>query len=322
MTTITTVIPVYNGEKYIAETLESLARQTRRPDRVIAVDDGSTDRTEEIVRTFSGIKCEWAPNPRNLGLFPNHNSALRFCGETKFFHILHSDDTISPDFFEKLIPLIENAPGFAMAFGGYVVMREDGTPTPQKNFVPGQGPRRFSLREFLRIQSELKSLGLHAVVLKTDFKPSPVQFPLDFPQLGDVVFHSQFATHCSELWGMPEILCQLRSHGAAATTRNMMNLQAFVKDEWRAMQIANRLLRERGIGSWSHEQKLRLLFAARARVKSDIVRPLDASYSREIASEAKRTTSIFHWAAASAVVKLRDALAPKIDSGQERLKST
>jgi glycosyltransferase involved in cell wall biosynthesis len=320
MANITTVIPVYNGEKYISETLQSLAQQTRRPDRVIVVDDGSRDRTEEIVRNFAGIKCEWAPNERNLGLFPNHNSALRFCAETKFFHILHADDTISPTFFEKLIPMIERAPGFAMAFCGYIVVQEDGTPTAQKNVLPGNAPRQFSLREFLRMQSELKSLGLHAVILKTDFKPSPILFPLDFPQLGDVVFHSQFATHCSELWGTPEILCQLRSHGAAATTRNMMSLQAFVKDEWRAMQLANQLLRERGMGAWAHEQKVKLLFAARARVKCKIVKSINPTYAHEIADEAKKTTSLFHWALGSAVVKLRDTLAPKADPGKDRLK--
>src|ERR1043165_2510976 len=194
MATITTVIPVYNGEKYLTETLECLARQTRRPDRVIAVDDGSTDRTREIVQNFSGIKCEWAPNERNLGLFPNHNSALRFASETKFFHILHSNDTISPEFFEKLVPLIEKAPGYAMAFCGHMFVRDDGTPTTQKGGIGGENSRRLGLREFLEMQSELKAIQLHSVVLKTDFKKSAVDFPLDFPQLGDVIFHAKFAT--------------------------------------------------------------------------------------------------------------------------------
>jgi len=311
MATITTVIPVYNGEKYISETLESLARQTRKPDRVVVVDDGSKDRTEEIVRNFSGIKCDWAPNPKNLGLFANHNSALRFCAETKYFHLLHADDTLSSTFFETLVPMIENAPGFAMAFCGFVVMQEDGTPTARRNVPPTKVSRQFSLREYLRLQSELKAIGLHAVVLKTDFKPSPIQFPLDYPQLGDVVFHAQFAAHCSELWGTPKILCQWRSHGAAATTRNMMSLQAFVKDEWRAMQLANQLLREHGLGSSLHEQKIKLLFAARARVKSQMVAKADPTYAREIADEAKKTTSLPHWTAASAIVKLRDMFAPK-----------
>jgi glycosyltransferase involved in cell wall biosynthesis len=321
MATITTVIPVYNGQKYITETLESLARQTRRPDRVIAVDDGSTDRTREIVENFSGIKCEWAPNERNLGLFPNHNSALRFAAETKFFHILHSNDTISPAFFEKLVPLIENAPGHAMAFCGHVFVRDDGTPTPQKGGIRGDKPRRLSLREFLEMQSELKAIQLHSVVLKTDFEKSPVDFPLDFPQLGDVIFHAKFATHCSEIWAVPDILSQVRMHEGAATARNMMNMKAWVTDEWRGMQLIYDLMRERKIARFTQGQKLKFLFAARARVKSQMVRGANAEYAGQIAREARTTTSVFHWAAAVGVVALRDALFPKADASKERLES-
>jgi glycosyltransferase involved in cell wall biosynthesis len=321
MATITTVIPVYNGEKYITETLESLARQTLRPDRVIAVDDGSKDRTEEIVRNFAGIKCEWAPNERNLGLFPNHNSALRFCAETKFFHILHSNDLVSPTFFEKLVPLIEKADGFAMAFSGHVFVREDGAETAQRGGISGEKARQLSLREFLEMQSELKSIQLHSVVLKTDFKKSPVAFPLDFPQVGDVIFHADFATHCSEIWADPEILTQVRMHEGAATARNMMNIQAWVMDEWRTMQHVNGLLRERGLASWKHQQKLKLLFAARSRVKVKMVKGLNAGYAQEIVERTKATTSSLHWAAAGAVVELRDALFPKADVAKERLKT-
>jgi glycosyltransferase involved in cell wall biosynthesis len=319
MATITTVIPVYNGQKYLTETLECLARQTRRPDRIIAVDDGSTDHTREIVENFAGIKCEWAPNERNLGLFANHNSALRFASETKFFHILHANDTISPAFFETLVPLIENAPGHAMAFCGHVFVRDDGTPTGQQGGIAGEKPRRLSLREFLEMQSELKAVQLHSVVLKTDFQKPAVDFPLDFPQLGDVVFHAKFATHCSEIWAHPRILTQVRMHEGAATARNMMNMKAWVCDEWRAMQLIDQLMRERNISRWSHRQKLKFLFAARARAKTQIVRAIDPEYTRQITREAKTTTSNLHWAAAVAVVALRDAFFPKANASKERL---
>ena len=57
-----TVIPVYNGEPFIAQTLESLARQRLRPDRVVVLDNCSTDRTPEIVKNFTGIACELIRN--------------------------------------------------------------------------------------------------------------------------------------------------------------------------------------------------------------------------------------------------------------------
>ena len=48
----TVVLSSYNGEKYIREQLESILRQTRLPDEVLIADDGSSDSTVEICRTF------------------------------------------------------------------------------------------------------------------------------------------------------------------------------------------------------------------------------------------------------------------------------
>src|ERR1700761_7077023 len=104
--TILTAIPVRNGEQFITETLESVARQTRRPDRVVVLDNHSTDRTEEIVRNFKGIACEFIRNPKDLGLFGNFNRCLDFAAETEYLHILHADDTISPEFYEVMTGLL------------------------------------------------------------------------------------------------------------------------------------------------------------------------------------------------------------------------
>lgn len=49
---ISVVIPVYNGAKTIAQTLESLLRQSLNPDEIIVVDDGSTDKTQEVLGKF------------------------------------------------------------------------------------------------------------------------------------------------------------------------------------------------------------------------------------------------------------------------------
>jgi len=51
---ISCVIPVLNGEAYIGETLDSIAAQTYRPLQIVVIDDGSTDRTAEIVRAHAG----------------------------------------------------------------------------------------------------------------------------------------------------------------------------------------------------------------------------------------------------------------------------
>ena len=105
-----TVIPVYNGEPFIAQTLESVARQTLRPDRVVILDNCSTDRTPEIVGNFKGIPCEFIRNEKNIGLFGNLNRSLDFSTETEFLQILHADDTISPEFYEVMTRTLGGSP--------------------------------------------------------------------------------------------------------------------------------------------------------------------------------------------------------------------
>jgi len=111
-----TVIPVYNGEKFIRQTLESVARQTLRPDRVIVLDNCSTDSTEQIVKGFQPIKCEWIRNPKNLGLFGNCNRALAFAPQAKYLHLLCADDLITPKFYEVLNRELESCDGLGLAY--------------------------------------------------------------------------------------------------------------------------------------------------------------------------------------------------------------
>jgi glycosyltransferase involved in cell wall biosynthesis len=71
------IIPVYNGERYVAEAIESVLAQTHPPFEIIVVDDGSTDGTSAVVRRFGPpVRHSWqehqeaggAARGRNLGV--------------------------------------------------------------------------------------------------------------------------------------------------------------------------------------------------------------------------------------------------------------
>lgn len=72
--TISVVMPVYNGAKTIVETLDSIFGQTRQPDEVIVIDDGSQDNTFDVVTSYSSKiivikkKNGGTANARNLGI--------------------------------------------------------------------------------------------------------------------------------------------------------------------------------------------------------------------------------------------------------------
>jgi glycosyltransferase involved in cell wall biosynthesis len=309
MTSLLTVIPVYNGEAYLAATLASLATQTRQPDRVVVLDDCSTDATASIAQAFQLIPCEVVRNERNLGLFANHNRALHYAKEAEHLHILHANDLIRPLFYERLLAALERCPPPAMAFSEVEWIDAQGKAVWADDRQTIDATQELSPRAFLAAQAELKSISIDAAVLKTGRLPWPCPFRLDFPQLGDCVFHAESARFCTRVVKVIEKLTQVRLHAGSMTNRNAQDLQSWVLDEWRAMRLIAAWIDEPPPRRWLRQHKLKCLFAARSFVKADMVEPTDADYARAIRSALWQNVSPLHALCGRLAVTLRDSLA-------------
>lgn len=73
---ISICMATYNGERYIKEQIASILPQLTHVDEIIITDDGSTDRTEEYVNTFSDSRIKFIKNPMQLGYIKNFEHAL------------------------------------------------------------------------------------------------------------------------------------------------------------------------------------------------------------------------------------------------------
>lgn len=306
MAHLLTIIPVYNGGSFLQLTLEALARQSRRPDRVIVLDDCSTDGTERLTKEFKGLPCEHVRNEKNLGLFPNHNRALSYADQTDYLHILHANDLILPEFNARLLEALENKSGRGLAYCFYESIDTEGRRLGQAP-AERESPRDVSKPDFLKAQSELKPLLIDAVILKTQRRPSPCLFRLDFPHLGDCVFHAEFANACEHLVEVPKVLCQFRRHSGATRT-NMDSLKSWVIDEWRAMDLICQMMDKSGEDTRLHRAKLRVLFASRSYVKIQMTRRLNPEYARRIKQISVQTVGASVWRMGLTAVWLRDAL--------------
>jgi glycosyltransferase involved in cell wall biosynthesis len=97
---ISVIIPTYNEEKVIGECLASLRSQTQRDFEVIVVDDGSTDNTKEIVKTFGvklfGQKHQGPAMARNLGVMHAKGKIIVFVDSDMTFHSKFLRNLIEP----------------------------------------------------------------------------------------------------------------------------------------------------------------------------------------------------------------------------------
>ncbi|MGI5260872.1 glycosyltransferase family 2 protein [Streptomyces angustmyceticus] len=113
MHTITVIVPAHNEEEGLPATLESLARQTVRPDRVLVVDDASTDRTGEVASSHGVTVLR---PPHNLGSKAKaQNYALPQC-TTDLVLAVDADTVLAPDYIETVLPAFDD-PEVSVAAG-------------------------------------------------------------------------------------------------------------------------------------------------------------------------------------------------------------
>lgn len=106
MVKISVIIPAYNVEKYISDCINSVINQTFQDIEIIITDDGSTDRTPEIIEEFckKNKKIIFLKN-NHQGVSAARNTALKHA-KGEYISFIDSDDWIDSDFLEKLYEAI------------------------------------------------------------------------------------------------------------------------------------------------------------------------------------------------------------------------
>jgi glycosyltransferase involved in cell wall biosynthesis len=127
----TAIIPVYNGERFVAEAVETVLAQTASTACVV-VDDGSTDSTAEIVGRFGDAVTLLRQD--NRGVSAARNAGAR-AAETPFIGFLDADDRWAPDKIARQLDALDRT-GATMALCGLVMIDEDGRPTGRAMAAP------------------------------------------------------------------------------------------------------------------------------------------------------------------------------------------
>ena len=107
--TVSVLLPAYNGEKFIAEAVQSMLEQTYRDFELIVIDDGSTDRTAATLDQFHDSRILRLCNPENLGLVRSLNRAAS-AAQGKYLARMDADDISDRTRLEKQVKFLELNP--------------------------------------------------------------------------------------------------------------------------------------------------------------------------------------------------------------------
>lgn len=123
---VSIIMPSYNTEKFIKESIDSVLNQTYFNWELIIVDDCSTDNTDSIIGSINDTRIKYLKNDKNSGAAISRNRALREA-QGKWIAFLDSDDSWMPDKLEKQIKFMEEN-NYHFSYTRYEEINENSEP--------------------------------------------------------------------------------------------------------------------------------------------------------------------------------------------------
>ena len=174
------VIPLYNKEKEIKNTIESILNQTYKPDEIIIIDDGSTDNSALIVEKYFKNKVKLI-RQKNCGETCARNRGIKEA-KNEFICFIDADDLWKKDFLEEIAKLIKDFPEAVVYSTSHKMIDENGKIISSKVSLPKNF--RGYLDNFIKIfKDNYGIINSSSVCIKKSINPV---FPVGEKKGGDL----------------------------------------------------------------------------------------------------------------------------------------
>lgn len=148
-------IPIYNGEKWIAKTLESILGQTFADFRLCIADNASEDGTEDICRSYESAdnRVHYVRHSDNIGAARNYNYLVQRA-DADYFKWAAADDLCRPSLFERCVDALEQRPALVGVYARSMSIDETGLPLDE-------------IRDNLRLESKYPHIRFGDVIARS-----------------------------------------------------------------------------------------------------------------------------------------------------------
>ena len=203
---ISILMPVYNCALYLAEAIDSILNQTFTDFELIVLDDGSTDGSAEIAKSYNDSRIVYHCNEKNLGLANNLNVGLRMA-KGKYIARMDGDDISLPERLQTQFDYLESHPDIDLCSCGLQMFGTENTV-----WVRESNP------EAVKITMIFYSPVLHAssVWRREAFEKHNLYYDQNAFPAEDYDLWARAIFHC-RLVNIPQVLYKYRIHGIQVT---------------------------------------------------------------------------------------------------------
>jgi glycosyltransferase involved in cell wall biosynthesis len=205
-------LPVYNGERYLANALDSLLRQTFEDFELIICDNASTDRTQQICHSYvdKDKRIRYFRNPVNLGAAVNFRRTFEL-SSGQYFKWATYDDLHGPTFLECCVDILDREPLVVLAYPKTKLIDASGRViSDYDDCLHLQSPK--ASERFIHLMQNIKLCNAqYGLVRSTILKKTALIGAFigsDISLLAELALYGKF-------WEIPEFLFYRRLHSSA-----------------------------------------------------------------------------------------------------------
>lgn len=247
-------LPVFNGERFLSEAIESVLSQTYGDYELLISDDRSEDASLAIANSYARRDRRitvWS-NPQNLGLFGNYNQCLKRASG-RYIKLFAQDDSLAPQMLSRSLEAFSAGQDIALVSTRRQILSEEGGAAraiqqlDSSRTVAGDDVIKGCLRTLHNWIGEPSSVMFPSSLAGNGFDTS-------FHHLGDLEYWFRIIRGRNYVF-LNEPLCNFRCHSGSATSRNLRAL--LIPLDWlRLGNLCRQYLDEAGISEHEYVQRV------------------------------------------------------------------
>jgi polysaccharide pyruvyl transferase WcaK-like protein/glycosyltransferase involved in cell wall biosynthesis len=248
-------LPVYNGQAYLAESLEALLDQSYRDFELIISDNASTDATEEICRRYMARddRIRYIRQPANVGAAENHNVVVRHA-RGELFKWASDDDLYDRDLLLRCVQALDDHPDVVLASCLSAVIDSTGTIVEKATHHPEATDSPHAAERFRALLFALGGDDDYGIIRTEVLRRTPLTgsyYHSDRTLVAELALHGRF-------YRVPEILYYRREHpDRAGRPQQTVRSWCVTHDPRRADRLRHPTVRLLGEYVWAFADSIR-----------------------------------------------------------------